>query len=610
MMEVGFAASSAKIPILCIYTPGSELNQAIILLSKRMRKTVHFVVLGQGQESQALRHLDMSISIGDWIVLENTQMSPELLLDIEHNLNTTGTVEQEFRLWLAVPAKSCIPMRLLHVSIKVCFEAPTGIKECLGYCHSCFGSDFEESTSWQFKAIAVMLCLFHNTIQSRVKYGKFGWRQHHDFNSADFISSASVLQIARDDMQKKVKDCHWEKLKFLVAEIIYGGKMMNDMDRRILTSYADLFINPSILDSNHYIFKDVSVFNLSESGQSLKQVIDKLSQSDKPESIGLPLGSEFPGNLQAAQSMLDILGSILSINVVNSDSRRDSNATSIDSFLSDLLGKIPPSFSPAAGLAKGISPIDAVFKHEIEYQQLIRDTLSAVLNRLQLIDVGLMHADEASIEALKDIRLNRVPRLLMNMASTPQTMSTWMESLLLRHEQYAKWLEKGRPHAYWLGGFERPSALIAAVQQEVARSHRATPGWALEDLIVYGEVTKLESVADVKGTAEDGIYAYGLYLQGGGTWNKKESKLSEFSFSALSSAKGVGIYGLPLPVFYIGVVPRSLVKNEDTQTFECPIYASGVENAVALCHSSMKSVRIHLLLSSKALEFRFAYFFA
>jgi len=589
MMEVGFTASSAKIPILCIYTPGSELNQSILLLSKRMRKTVRFVVLGQGQESQVLRHVDMSISIGNWIVLDNAQISPGLLLDIEHNLSNTGTIEQEFRLWLAVPTQSFIPMRLLQISIKICCEAPTGIKECLGYCHSCFGSDFEESNSWQFKALALMLCLFHSTIQSRVRYGKIGWRQHYDFNSADFMSCASILHIARDDMQKKVKDSHWEKLKFLMTEINYGGKMIDDMDKRILLSYADVFINPSILDANHNIFKDVSVFNLSESGQSLTQVIDKLSLSDKPENIGLPFGSEFAGNLQTAQSMLDILGSILSINVVDSDSQRYSNANSTESVLSDLLGKIPPSFGPAAGLAKGLSPIDAVFKHEIEYQQLIRDTLSAILNRLQLIDAGLMHADEISTEALKDIKLNKVPRLLMNMASLPQMMSMWMESLLLRHEQCAKWLEKGRPHAYWLGGFERPSALIAAVRQEAARSHRATPGWALEDLMMYGEVSKLESVSDVKGTAEDGIYAYGMYLQGGGTWNKKESKLSELSFSALASAKGVGIYGLPLPVFYIGAVPRSLVKNEDLQTFECPIYASGVENAVPLCYSFMKT---------------------
>ena len=260
--------------------------------------------------------------------------------------------------------------------------------------------------------------------------------------------------------------------------------------------------------------------------------------------------------------------------------------------LAGLLAKLPPAFGPSLGLAKGVSPIDSVFKQEIEKMQSFREAAVNTLNRLRLVNDGMLHADDESKSALEDIKVNKLPRFLSGLYSSATSISNWLDVLLLHHEQCSRWLDKGRPNTYWLGGFERPAVMIGAIRQEAARSHRNIPGWALEDIVVYAEVTRFETALDVKGPAEDGVYAHGTFIHNGATWNKKDMKLVESSYSALLAVKGGGISGTLLPVLYIGAIPRNLLKLEDIPAFECPLYGLRVPNSRPICYISMKSVSI------------------
>ena len=605
-MEICFAASSYQIPLLCIYAAGSEPNRMIQQLSKKLRKTIRFVTLGDGQETFVRHQMEMSISLGSWIVMENIQTSPGFMVDIENSWNYAGSAEPDFRLWILIPSDVNISLRLMHISIKICFDAPVGlklVKDCLDQCTLCFGSDFEETTSWQFKSILLMLCLFHNAVHNRSMFGKLGWSQPYEIHSSDFFASAQILQGIRDDVQKKIKESHWEKSRYLIAEIFYGGQVTDDLDRRILTGYANHLFNSSVLEPNKVIFKQCSVSEISESGQSLNQVLERLALANRPESIGLPAGFEFASNFQSAQYLISILGQIMSsydlpksiteqaneFQVIQSPQTLDYSA---GTNLAGLLAKLPPAFGPSLGLAKGVSPIDSVFKQEIEKMQSFREAAVNTLNRLRLINDGMLHADDESKSALEDIKVNKLPRFLSGLYSSATSISNWLDVLLLHHEQCSRWLDKGRPNTYWLGGFERPAVMIGAIRQEAARSHRNIPGWALEDIVVYAEVTRFETALDVKGPAEDGVYAHGTFIHNGATWNKKDMKLVESSYSALLAVKGGGISGTLLPVLYIGAIPRNLLKLEDIPAFECPLYGLRVPNSRPICYISMKSVSI------------------
>ena len=47
--------------------------------------------------------------------------------------------------------------------------------------------------------------------------------------------------------------------------------------------------------------------------------------------------------------------------------------------------------------------------------------------------------------------------------------------------QPTNWLNKGRPHSFWLSGFFNPNGFITATMQEVARRHQ---GWALDEVVM------------------------------------------------------------------------------------------------------------------------------
>jgi hypothetical protein len=63
------------------------------------------------------------------------------------------------------------------------------------------------------------------------------------------------------------------------------------------------------------------------------------------------------------------------------------------------------------------------------------------------------------------------------------------EGMLQRFDQLNKWLNLGRPKAYWMTGFFNPQGFLTAMKQEVSRKHAADK-WALDDVVMTSEVSK------------------------------------------------------------------------------------------------------------------------
>ena len=59
--------------------------------------------------------------------------------------------------------------------------------------------------------------------------------------------------------------------------------------------------------------------------------------------------------------------------------------------------------------------------------------------------------------------------------------------------------------------------------QEVTRAHK---GWALDSVVLHNEVTKFMSKDDVPAPPPEGVYVYGLYLEGA-AWDKRNQRLIE-----------------------------------------------------------------------------------
>jgi len=153
-----------------------------------------------------------------------------------------------------------------------------------------------------------------------------------------------------------------------------------------------------------------------------------------------------------------------------------------------------------------------------------------------------------------------VPPLWLKKSWESSNIGSWFQGLLLRFDQLHKWLNTGRPKAYWLTGWFNPQGFLTAMKQEVNRKHSADK-WALDDVVMTSEVThppkEFESLKDAPA---EGVYVYGLFLEGC-QWSGKENKLVDSEPKKLFT---------PLPVLYVtGVQQRD---KKSTGIFAAPTY--------------------------------------
>jgi dynein heavy chain len=96
-----------------------------------------------------------------------------------------------------------------------------------------------------------VLIFFHSIILDRAKFGKIGWNVTYDFNDSDFISSFKLIDLY---LQKSYKNQNqnvpFKSLKYLIGEIMYGGRVTDIYDRRIINTYLDEYIGDFLIDHN------------------------------------------------------------------------------------------------------------------------------------------------------------------------------------------------------------------------------------------------------------------------------------------------------------------------------------------------------------------------
>jgi len=63
---------------------------------------------------------------------------------------------------------------------------------------------------------------------------------------------------------------------------------------------------------------------------------------------------------------------------------------------------------------------------------------------------------------------------------------------------------------------------LTAMRQDITRHHQ---GWALDSVVLHNDVTRMTK-EEVASPPEEGVYIYGLFLDGAG-WDKRNARLTE-----------------------------------------------------------------------------------
>jgi len=350
-------------------------------------------------------------------------------------------------------------------------------------------------------------------VQDRRKFGRIGWNVPYDFNESDFKVSSKLLNLY---LQKSfdMKDViPWETLRYLIGEAMYGGRVTDNFDRRILNTYLQEYMGDFLLDENvKFYFSRGGGFDYDcpqEGNVAIYlQTILSLPINQSPAVFGLHPNAEINYFLSSAQ---DIYSGLMAMQTGDGgDSGGVSKEDIIGSTASDIQTRIPKE--ELRFLKEGVpTPLEVVLCQEIErYEGLVKQMMAnlADLKRALKGEIGMSQSlDEFGTSLFN----GQLPSLWS--AKAPQTqkpLASWMIHFLKRHKQYHDWSQLGDPDVFWLSALQIPESLLSALVQASCRRR----GWALDKSTTYTRVTKFTDKSQVSAKLLDGTYVEGLYLEG------------------------------------------------------------------------------------------------
>ena len=111
------------------------------------------------------------------------------------------------------------------------------------------------------------------------------------------------------------------------------------------------------------------------------------------------------------------------------------------------------------------APLSVHLRQEIDRLNIIIKLSTQTLQNLRLAFAGTIALSGPLIEALDALFNARIPQAWLKKSWDASTLGNWFTGLLQRHDQLHKWLNQGRPKAYWMTGFFNPQGFLTAMKQ-------------------------------------------------------------------------------------------------------------------------------------------------
>ncbi|XP_021113284.1 dynein heavy chain 10, axonemal isoform X1 [Heterocephalus glaber] len=567
-----FEQSTPNLPIVFILSPGSDPASDLMKLAERTGfggNRLKFLAMGQGQEKVALQLLETAVARGQWLMLQNCHLLVWWLKDLEKSLEKITKPHPDFRLWLTTDPTKGFPIGILQKSLKVVMEPPNGLKLNMRATYFKISPEMlEQCAHPAFKPLVYVLAFFHAVVQERGKFGKIGWNVYYDFTESDF---QVCMEILNTYLMKAFQQCDpripWASLKYLIGEVMYGGRAIDSFDRRVLTTYMDEYLGDFLFDAFQpfHFFQSKGVDYRLPTGDAkgkFVEAIEALPLANTPEVFGLHSNAEIGYYTQAARAMW---GHLLELQPQTGES---SSGIGRDDYISqvakDIENKMPKVFDldqVRKHLGTGLSPTSVVLLQELGRFNKLSVCMSKSLAELQRALAGEVGMSSELDDVARSLFLGLIPNIWRKLApDTLKSLGTWMIYFLRRFSQYTLWVTEGEPSVMWLSGLHIPESYLTALVQATCRKN----GWPLDRSTLFTKVTRFQDAAEVSERAGQGCFVSGLYLEGA-DWDIERGCL-------VKSQPKVLVVDLPI----LKIIPIEAHRLKLQNTFRTPVYTTSM----------------------------------
>ncbi|OQV20869.1 Dynein beta chain, ciliary [Hypsibius exemplaris] len=562
-----FEESSPTTPVFFILSSGVDPLKDVEALGKKIGFTAdngkfHNVSLGQGQEPVADRALEVAAENGHWVILQNIHLVKNWLPSLEKKFDLLSpTAHKDFRVFMSaepapVPSAHIIPQGLLENSIKITNEPPTGMMANLHKALDNFNQETLEQCSreTEFKCILFALCYFHAVVAERRKFGPQGWNRPYPFNAGDLTISSNVLYNYLENNAK----VPWTDLRYLFGEIMYGGHITDDWDRRLCRSYLEEYLKPEMIDNDFYLAPGFRLPSPTDY-KSYHGYIDESLPPESPSLYGLHPNAEIGFLTATSENLFRIVLEMQPRDSGEAASANGSRDEKLALAVESIVSKLGPNFNVPELYAKAEdrTPYTVVSLQECERMNTLTSEMKRSLQELKLGLKGELTISPQMDELSNALYLDCIPPSWMKVAyPSLRPLSSWVLDLQNRIKELEQWTTDLKvPCSVWLGGLFNPQSFLTAIMQVMARKNE----WPLDRMTLQMEVTKKQK-DECSYSSRDGSYIHGLYMEGA-RWDMQLGSIIDAKMKELFC---------PLPVIFVKAIPAD--KEDARSMYECPVY--------------------------------------
>ncbi|KAF5301350.1 hypothetical protein FQA39_LY10748 [Lamprigera yunnana] len=535
----------ANVPALLCSVPGFDASGRVDDLAAELNKQISSIAIGSAEGfNQAERAINMACKSGRWVLLKNVHLAPQWLIQLEKKLHSLQP-HAGFRLFLTMEINPKVPVNLLRAGRIFVFEPPPGIRANLLRTFSTIPASRMMRVPNERARLYFLLAWFHAIVQERLRYTPLGWAKHYEFNESDLRVACDTLDTwiettAMGRTNLPPEKVPWDALVTLLSQSIYGGKIDNDFDQRLLHSFLMKLFTPRSFESDFALVANIDggpngnrhiIMPDGTRRDHFLKWVETLADRQTPAWLGLPNNAE---KVLLTTRGTDLVGKLLKMQQLEDDDElaysEESSPTSptqIDgrpSWMKTLhnsavtwLQLLPRALPTLKRTIENIKdPLYRYFEREVNCgAKLLQDVIHD-LNDVVLICEGIKKQTNYHRTMLSELVRGILP-VNWRRYTVPRgcTVIQWITDFSQRVKQLqqvsqsvsSSGAKELQDLPVWLGGLLNPEAYITATRQCVAQAN----SWSLEELQL--DVTILDT-ADRSDVSSDCFAVTGIKLQG------------------------------------------------------------------------------------------------
>ncbi|XP_026741142.1 dynein heavy chain, cytoplasmic isoform X1 [Trichoplusia ni] len=510
---------NATTPALLCSVPGYDASGRVDDMATELNKPLSSIAIGSAEGfNQAERAINTACKTGRWVMLKNVHLAPVWLVQLEKKLHSLQP-HPNFRLFLTTEISPKLPVNLLRAGRVLVFEPPPGIRANLLRTFATVPAARMMKQPSERARLYFLLAWFHGIVQERLRYVPLGWAKYYEFNESDLRVACDTLDTwidatAMGRTNLPPEKVPWEALVTLLSQCIYGGKIDNSFDQRLLHSFLCKLFTPKSFEADFALVANVDGASGNQRHITMPdgnrrdhflKWIEDLSDRQTPSWLGLPnnaekvlltnQGSDLVSKLLKMQQLEDeeelAYNAAAQDHDVVSDSMVDGRPAwmkTLHSTATNWLQLLPKQLPTLRRTVENIKdPLYRFFEREVAAgASLLQQVLHDLHNVLSICQGEMKQTNETRAMVGSLVR-GMLPGSWRRYAvARGCTVQQWVGDFAHRVTQLAavsdavaaQGAKRLQSIPVWLGGLLNPEAYITATRQCVAQAN----SWSLEEL--------------------------------------------------------------------------------------------------------------------------------